>query len=294
MNLRVASFAEDIDQARALAAALGLPYSEIALHRFPDAEVMPVVEPGPGAVILHASLNRPNDKLVALLLAIDAFRRSGADRIVLVAPYLCYMRQDTVFSPGQPLSRDVIGQLLAPHIDRIITVDAHMHRTATLAEVFGHVRAQDLSAAEPLARALGAGDSPVVIGPDSESRPWVERIAHRLKAEVVVLEKSRSGDRKVSLSDAGLEGVKGRRALLVDDICSSGSTLVAATRHLLAHGAARVEIGVVHALFDDAAHGALLAAGASRIVSTDAVRHPTNAASLAPLLAAALADEVRS
>ena len=69
------------------------------------------------------------EKLVALLLAVEALRRNGAKRLVLVAPYLCYMRQDIAFQPGEAISQKAIGGLLAGLVDRVITVDAHLHRT---------------------------------------------------------------------------------------------------------------------------------------------------------------------
>jgi ribose-phosphate pyrophosphokinase len=290
----VQAFAEQAEPARALAQALGVGFHPVALHRFPDGEVMPVTSPWAGTVIVYASLDHPNEKLIALILACDAWRRAGAVRLVLVAPYLCYMRQDVVFAPGQPLSRDVVCGLLGARFDRVVTVDAHLHRTRSLSAAFGEVPAKDLSAAGPLAEALAGPDRPVVVGPDVESAPWVGRIARRLGGEALMFAKRRRGDAQVRLSPPDLAAVRGRAVMLVDDICSSGATLIAAAGLLREAGAASIDVGVVHALFDAGVEARLRAAGVGRIISTNSVQHPTNRAALAPLLADALRNEVQA
>lgn len=289
----VQAFDDQAAPARRLAGELGAPFAPIRLHRFPDAEVMPIVQAAE-TVVAYCSLDHPNARLIALLLAADAWRRAGASRLVLVAPYLCYLRQDRVFHPGEPLSRDVIGGLLGSAFDRLVTVDAHLHRTHNLSAVFGGIEADDISAAGPLALALSGPESPLVVGPDSESEPWVRRIAERLGGEVLMFRKVRRADADVRLVAPDLGPVRGRPALIVDDICSSGATLCVAARLLREAGAASIAAGVVHALFDADAEARMRAAGVSRIVSTDSVFHSTNHASLAGVLAAALRDEVQS
>jgi ribose-phosphate pyrophosphokinase len=292
--LAVQAFADQAGPARALAAALGAPFAPVALHRFPDGELMPVTPEPAGCVLVYCSLDHPNEKLIALLLAADAWRRAAVERLVLVAPYLCYMRQDIVFQPGQPLSRDVVCGLLGGVFDRVVTVDAHMHRTRDLSAAFGGIEAEDLSAAGPLAEALAGPERPMVVGPDAESEPWVRRIAERVGGEALVFRKTRSGDAAVRLAPPDLTAVRGRPALLVDDICSSGATLAAAAGLLVQAGAGPVDVGVVHALFDTHTEARLMAAGVRRIVSTDSVIHPTNHAPLAAVLAAALRDEANA
>jgi len=290
--MQVHACAPEKRQGVALANALGVSFHEVALHHFPDGESLPVVaHDGARTVVAYASLDHPDGKLIRLLLAADAWRRTGVRRLILVAPYLCYMRQDAVFAPGQPLSRDVICKLLAGAFDRVLTVDAHLHRTGSLAEVFGKVPAQDLSAADPLALAFEGGDRPLVVGPDMESRPWVQRIADRLGGDILMFHKTRGGDRQVELYAENVACAKGRRVVIVDDICSSGATIEQVAIMLRAAGAASIEMGVVHALFTDQVEARLQAAGVSRIVSTDSITHRTNHASLAPLLADALKDE---
>lgn len=287
----VQAFADQAEPARALAARLGVAFEPIVLHRFPDGEVMPIVRPA-ASVIVYCSLAHPNDKLIALLLAADAWRRAGAGRLTLVAPYLCYLRQDQVFLPGQPLSRDVIGGLLGAAFDRLVTVDAHLHRTHDLSAVFGGIETDDVSAAGPLALALGGADAPIVVGPDAESGPWVRRIAERLGGRPLVFQKIRRADAEVRLIAPPLGAVAGRTVLIVDDIGSSGATLCAVAQRLREAGAASIAAGVVHALFDAEAEARMRAAGIARIVSTDSVSHPTNRAPLAGVLAAALRDEI--
>jgi ribose-phosphate pyrophosphokinase len=132
--------------ARRLASRLGLASEEIALHRFPDGEMRVTVGPAAPTTVIYASLDQPNDKLLAILFAAEALRRAGAQRLVLLAPYLCYMRQDAAFHQGEAISQRAVGRLLAGIVDRVITVDAHLHRTADIAAVFPGIEADNLSA----------------------------------------------------------------------------------------------------------------------------------------------------
>ena len=288
--MRLLAFQDEAAPAGRLAKALGVELGIIDVHEFPDGETLPTVPGAERTTVIYRSLDRPNPKLMPLLLAADSARRSGAERLVLVCPYLCYLRQDEVFAPGEPLSLNVICGLLGRAFDRVVSVDAHLHRTKDLSAVMG-IRADDLSAAGPLAEAL-AGEPPVVVGPDRESAPWARRIADRLGGELVVFDKERHRDRQVRLTAPDLSIVKGRRVVIVDDVVSSGTTILAATEQLKRAGAASVEVGVVHALFGPDVEARLKAAGVGRIVSTDSVAHPTNAAPLAGLLAEGLKEKL--
>jgi len=222
-------------------------------------------------------------------------RCGGAKRLVLVAPYLCYMRQDAAFHEGEAISQKVIGRLLADNFDRVITVDAHLHRTARIEDVFPGIAADDLSAVPAMVKTLRAGgvDSrTVVVGPDEESHPWVSDLAGRLGLEHAVARKMRRGDRSVEISFANPATFAGRPALLVDDIVSSGGTLIVCAKVLHAAGATTVDAVVTHALFAPELAHTLFAAGIRSVKSTDSVPHPTNAIALDGILADALREEV--
>lgn len=287
----VYGFTEDAGPVRRLADRLAAPHGLIDLHRFPDGESLPTIPAtGERTVILYRSLHHPDERLVSLLLAADACRRAGVRRLVLAAPYLCYLRQDAVFRPGQPLSRDVIGHLLGEAFDRVVTVQAHLHRTSDLGTVLG-APADNLSVAGDLAALAAGEDRPLIVGPDAESRAWVEAAAARLGTDWTTFAKTRLGDHSVQLTLDPSAGIAGRAVLLLDDICSSGGTLALAITRLREAGATSVDVAVAHALFDDAVEARLRTAGARRIVSSDSVPHPTNALPLAGALAAALRNE---
>lgn len=286
----VHAFADEAAAAGRLADALGVGLGLVTVHRFPDEETLPTVPEAGATVIVYRSLDRPNPKLMPLLQACDAWRRAGVQRLVLVAPYMSYLRQDAVFASGQPLSRDVMGDLLAPRFDRIVTVDPHLHRTPDLAAAWG-VPVTVLSAAPVLGRALDGAGATLVVGPDVEAGPWAAAVAAELGIPHLTLRKARHGDRDVRISLADPAMVHGQAVALVDDVCSSGSTLARAVELLLEAGATGVEVAVTHALMDDTAVARLHEAGAGRVISTDSCIHPTNAAPLAGLLAAALREE---
>jgi ribose-phosphate pyrophosphokinase len=288
------AFADEAQPAHALAGALGIDCKLVDVHAFPDGEVLPIAPDTAPTTIVYRSLARPNDKLVPLLLACDAWRRAGAQRLILVAPYLCYLRQDAVFSPGQPNSQQVIGDLLGDRFDHIITVDAHLHRTPSIAAVFPQTTATDLSAAPAIAawltQTLPGAD--FVVGPDVESEPWVRQVAAALNADYRLFTKKRLGDDEVRLSLEDASAFSGRTVALVDDICSSGGTLIKAAQMLKAAGAREIVACITHALFDSTVEQRLRAAGVSAIASRDTVPHATNVISLAALLADALRAEL--
>lgn len=292
MTRAVYAFGADRGTASRLAVALGASLQQISLHRMPDGESLPCAPPATSIALLYRALDRPDAKLMPLLLAADALRRAGAQRIVLVAPYMPYLRQDAVFAPGQPLSRDVFGGLLGSAFDRVVTVEPHLHRTVDLTPIFRGTPVLTLSAADLLAEAIGRRGQPVIVGPDSESQPWVTQIAERLEAPSVVAHKVRHGDDDVNVTLPGEADVIGRRTVLVDDICSTGATLIAAIQRLRAAGAASVEVAIVHALFKRGVGAALRRAGARSVIATDSCGRRANSLHLAPLLASALASEI--
>lgn len=292
MTTALYAFPEDAGPAAGLAAALDCPLAMIAPHHFPDGESRPTIREATTTALVYRSLDRPDPKLMPLLLAADALRHGGAERLVLVAPYMPYLRQDRVFSPGQPLSRDVLGRLLGPAFDRIVTVEPHLHRTPRLDPVFADARVTVLSVAPLFANVLGNGPPPLIVGPDAESAPWVADLARRLGTEHLTLVKERLGDDTVRLTTPCDLHLGGREIALVDDICASGGTMEAALQTLRGRGAGRVEVLICHALFDAAAEARLQAAGAASVLSTDSCAHPTNAIPLAGLLADALCEEL--
>ncbi len=277
--------------ARRLAEATGCSFSLINVHRFPDGESrlqLPVNLPE--QVVLCRSLNDPNEKLVELILAAQHLRDQGVRRLLLVAPYLCYMRQDKAFHPGEVVSQGIIGKLLAGYFDGIITVDAHLHRIHRLQEALPMKIAINLAATHPMALFLEQqGLKPLLIGPDHESEQWVASIARHESLEYCIAHKERLGDRQVKVSLPACD-YGGKDIMLVDDVASTGRTLEAATRQLQEFSPASVSVMVTHALFLGNALQHLKAAGVENIWSCDSIPHPSNRIHLDQLLGETLRD----
>lgn len=285
------AFPEYLSQTQALAATGGWPLAEVKVHRFPDGESRLLLpENLPEHVIFCRSLDHPNDKLVELLLAAAGARELGAQTLTLVAPYLCYMRQDMAFHPGEVVSQRHIGKLLAQSFDRLVTVDAHLHRISSLREAVPLEHAVNLSATVPMGEFLaGRLASPLLVGPDEESEQWVAAIAEHQHLDFMCATKQRFGDRDVQI--ALPEGNwRGRNVVLVDDVASSGRTLEVAARLLQAQQPASVSVLVTHALFAGDALERLRAVGVGHVWSCDSIAHPSNCVSLAGLLAEALRE----
>jgi ribose-phosphate pyrophosphokinase len=282
-------FPECDEQARDIASAARLDFAPIEVHHFPDGESrIRLPQNLPARVFIHRSLDQPNQKLIELVLAASTARELGAKQLTLVAPYLCYMRQDKAFQPGEAVSQRAVGALLADHFDELVTVDPHLHRVSSLQEAVPVHRALSLAATDAMSLYLaGRIDNPLLLGPDGESEQWVGAIAEHGNLDFCVAAKRRLGDNhvQVSLPDTDYEG---RQVVLVDDVISTGHTLAEACAALVTRRPAGITVMATHALFVNDAEQRIRAAGAQRIWTCDSVKHPTNRISLTDCIAGGL------
>ncbi len=276
--------------AQKIASILHARCLKIRERKFPDGEsLVQVSATAPPETIVVRSFDHPDAKLMPTLLAADALRRAGTRNVTLVAPYLAYMRQDKMFARGEPISQRVIGEILGRNFDRVLTIEAHLHRIRRLSEVVPSRReSESISAAPAIANWVrDSGEECLIIGPDRESRPWVEAIAKASQKEFAVGNKRRTGDRDVRVEFSELPAH--RRAIIVDDIASSGATLAATARALRVRGIRAIDAVVVHAIFAAGARSLIRRAGIRKLVSCDTIADRTNAISVAPEIAKALA-----
>lgn len=274
----------------ALAALLGGETGHLSIRRFPDGESYvrldtPVAN---RQVILVCNLRGPDAKILQLSFAAVTAKELGATSVGLVAPYLPYMRQDQRFQPGEAITSASFARLIGGFADWMITVDPHLHRYASLGEIYA-IPTAVICAAPLIARWIRENiTSPWLIGPDAESAQRVSEVAHDSGAPFTVLEKTRRGDREVEVFLPDINTHRAHTPVLVDDIISTGQTMIETIAHLKRAGlAAPVCIGV-HAVFADRAYENLLAAGAAQIVTCNTIPHHSNAIDLSEQIAAAI------
>jgi len=276
---------------RALAGKLDGEVGEMEMHAFPDGETylrFPA-DPAGRAVALVCTLERPNEKILPLLLAAATARELGAESIGLVAPYLAYMRQDRRFQPGEAVTSRPFARLLSGAFDWLATTDPHLHRYAALGEIYT-IPTRAVHAAPLISQWIRTQvERPLIVGPDRESEQWVSAVAKAAGAPYAVLDKVRRGDREVEISARNLGDLAGRTPVLVDDIISSGRTMIEAVRLIVARGATAPVCVAIHGLFAENSDRLLAQAGA-RVVTSNSIPHASNAIDVAELLAGAVRE----
>lgn len=263
-------------------------------HRFPDGESLVTLKGDVGGqpVALLCTLRDPDAHALPLRFADETARELGAASVGLIAPYLGYMRQDRRFHDGEAVSAPLFAQFLEQGFDWLATVDPHLHRIPTLDALFT-IPARRAVAAPLLAGWIAENvDNPVLLGPDSESRQWVDEVARLAGCPYEVLRKHRSGDRTVEISVPDNPVLRTGTPVIVDDIAASGRTMVRAIERLAEAGTKAPICAVIHAVFAGRAYGDILAAGAHRIVTTDTIPHGSNAIGVSGILADAVKDVI--
>lgn len=278
------------DLAHAIQESLGYEMGEMDIHEFPDQEISIRIHSSikDSPVIFVGSLDHPNGKIATLLFAAETARALGATQIGLITPYLPYMRQDKAFHPGEGITSKFFAKLISDYFDWMITLAPHLHRWHSLDQIF-NIRTYVLHATRCISEWINQNISdPLLIGPDSESKQWVSELAKEISAPCVILEKKRISDTVVEVEAPEIDSYRDRTPILVDDIISTGTTMIHTLAHLKSMGTkAPVCIGV-HAIFSGHAYEKLLKAGTARVVTCNAVQHPSNAIDISELIIAQL------
>ncbi|MFA6461989.1 MAG: ribose-phosphate diphosphokinase [Candidatus Woesearchaeota archaeon] len=280
--------------AQKLAKQLKVKYSPLTIGAFPDGELylkFNTEVKKQTLVIVQSFHPHPDQSLFDIVFAANTAKDLGAKKVILVSPYLGYMRQDKRFNPGECVSSRVMAKLLNHSVDKVITIDPHLHRYKSLKEVFT-VPAVRLTADGLLVDYLKKNlRKVVIIGPDWESYQWAEDIAHKIGAEVTVLEKTRYNSRHVTEKMIHPITIKGKDVAIIDDIISTGHTLCEAAKSAKKLGARNVYALGVHGLLVENAFDKLKKAGVKKVITTNCIEHETNRIDVSSILVNELKKE---
>ena len=275
---------------QAIADELGVPVSPSTTERFPDGELTVRLEDsvrGYGVVVVQPTSPPVNDHLMELLAFADACRHAAADRLVAVVPYFGYARSDRRAGRREPIMARLAADLMqTAGIGHLVTLDAH---TAQM-EGFFRIPVDNLTAVPSLAETLRGRvpEDVVVVAPDLGAVDRAAALAERLGTSTALLQKRRLSGREVAVGQI-IGEVEGRPCLIVDDMISTGSTILKGAEALRAAGA-RGDVSVVatHGVFSGDAVRRLRAEGIADLWVTDSIAPPeagVGVVSIAPVLA---------
>jgi ribose-phosphate pyrophosphokinase len=282
--------------AEAIMRFLGMPLGRAVVGRFKNGETRVKLEEnvrGSDVFVIQSMQAPVNENLMELLIILDALRRSSAARITAVIPYFGYAKQEKKTSGREPISAKLVSNLLVTAgAQRILTIDLH----APAIEGFFDIPVDHLRAGPMLADYFRQQlmENVVVVSPDAGGVGRAEDFRIRIGADLAIIAKKRVFVDKPEVIEM-VGDVTGKTALLVDDMISTGGTLVEAATTLVERGAKDVLACATHALFADSAGRKMREAGIIKTVITDTVplpEHERDSAievlSMAPLLAEAI------
>ena len=232
--------------AAAVAQHLGTKPARVRSVRFANDNLKVAIEDNvrdADVFVVQTSCPPVDQGLVELLILIDALRGASARRITCVLPYYPYVRSDKKDEPRISITARLVADLLqTAGTDRVLLLDLH----APQVQGFFRIPADHLTALPILAAPFAGWKDCVVVAPDVGAAKLAQRWSRRLKTELAVIEKRRSGDDDRARAVRLVGDVKGAKALIVDDEVATAGTLVEATDFLLAQGATEVHAAIVH------------------------------------------------
>lgn len=256
--------------AKSIAAKLRKPYSALEVTHFPDSEMklmFKVDVKGKTIVLVQSFYGNINDCVIETLFAAETARELGARKVILAAPYFPYLRQDKRFNPGECISLRTIAKNIDEDFDDVIIIDPHLHREKTLKHIF-RIKSHRLTA-NPLIEDYIKKKikNPVIIGPDWESYKWARKVAEKINCDFAIMQKKRYSARKVVVKLNKKIEIKSKNLVFIDDMISTGHTLLEAIKAMKKVGAKKVTCFAVHGILVENALEKLKKAGATVITS---------------------------
>jgi len=273
-------------------------YVPVETKKFPDNEkyvrLLGEVE-GEQVFVVQSMGHKPDEYLMEYFLLVETLKDLGAEKVIGIIPYFAYARQDQRFKPGEALSIKTVSRLIEfVGTDKLYTIDCHRHRVKeTEFSQIIKIPVEDLSAMPLLADYVKNNyslENPVVIGPDAEAYEWARKAAEVLGCDYDVLEKKRITEREVVIRPCEIN-VSGRDVLIVDDIISTGGTMVEAIKVLKRERARRIIVACTHPLLVEDALAKIYSTGVFDVIGTDTVWSPVSVVSVAPLIATVIKRE---
>jgi ribose-phosphate pyrophosphokinase len=275
--------------ARKIASRLKSRYVGCELRVFPDGESKITVKGKlQGKIIVVQSVYPPVDSNLIRAFALLARARENSSKVYAVIPYIGYQRQDRKFLPGEVVSMALVANLFkAVGVSKVIIVDVHSMRAINLFDI----PAKNVSAVEELAKYFSKLKIkwPLVVSPDVGGYQRAKNFARHLGVDFIVLKKHR--DRKtgkVSIRQANHDQVRGRDLIVVDDIISSGSSIVKAAQYLKSQQCGRIYATCTHAVLVGDAEKKIRQAGVTKIVSTNTIPGKTGIVDVSSVIAKAI------
>ena len=290
----ITSCGNSVNIAKSIAKKLRAKFSPMTISSFPDGDIYLKFNTklkGKKVVIVQSFQPHSDMSLFDIVFAAETAKDLGAKKVILVAPYLAYMRQDKRFNSGEAISSKIMAKLLNNSVDKIITIDPHIHRYKSLKDIFT-IPARKLTANPLIADYINKHfKNEVIIGPDWESYQWAEEIAKHVNVQATVLRKTRFSSRHVHVKMIDPVPIKGKNVIIVDDIISTGHTIAEATKQARKMGAKSITAIGVHGLFVENGMDKLKKAGVTKVISTNCIEHKTNKIDVTSLLVKELRKE---
>ncbi len=237
------------DLARHICRHIGIKLGEAEVKTFSDGEIQVEISEnvrGKDVFVLQSTCAPVNDHLVELLLMLDAFKRASAQRITAVMPYYGYARQDKKVAPRVPISAKLVADILTvAGADRVITMDLH----AGQLQGFFNIPVDNLFAAPVLLDHIRQElkNDTVIVSPDAGGVERARAFAKRLHTQLAIIDKRRVAPNQAEAMHV-VGDVKGKVAVILDDMVDTAGTLIEATSALKKHGALEVHACCAHAV----------------------------------------------
>lgn len=270
-----------------IAGELNEPLCPLETRKFPDGERYIRIggDVGESTVVVQSTGYPQDQNLIELFLILKTLKSMDVENIKVVIPYFGYGRQEKRFKSGEAVSAAVIAELIeAAGASEIFSINLHEDGICNLFNIPSHNLSAMPLVADYIQEKL---EDPLIVAPDKGALPFAEEIADNLGCQCDHLEKRRISPEKVETKTKNLD-VKDREAVIIDDIISTGGTIVNASNILRQHGASKVVVSCIHPVLVEDALLKIFAAGVDDVIATDTLNSEVSAISVAPLVAKAL------